>query len=45
MFIDKLEVHNNTMVKNHNILDTHTHTHYIYYCQVKCINVQIYAKK
>ena len=39
MFIDRLEVNNNTMVKNKTYL---THTHYIYTVMLKCINVQIY---
>ena len=46
MFIDRFEVHNNTLVKKYNILGTHTHTHthYIYTAMLKCINVQIYIK-
>ena len=43
MFIDRLEVHNNTMVKNTTYL-AHTHTTY-YTVMLKCINVQIYIKK
>ena len=42
MFIDRLQVHNNTMVKKYNILGTHTH--YIYTVMLKCNNVQIYIK-
>ena len=40
MFIDRLEVHNNRIVKH----TTHlAHTHYIYTVMLKkCINVQIY---
>ena len=38
MFIDRLEVHNNTMVKNITFL---AHTHYLYTAMLKCINVQI----
>ena len=42
MFIDRLEVHNNTMVKNTTYL---AHTHYIMYTvMLKYINVQIYKK-
>ena len=39
MFINRLEVHNNTMVKNTTYL---AHTHYIIYCHVKmyqCTNL------
>ena len=43
-FIDRLEVNNNTIVKNTTYL---AHTHYIYMHTVmlRCINVQIYIKK
>ena len=41
MFIDSLEVHNNTMVKHTIHL---AHTHYIYTVMLKCNNVQIYIK-
>ena len=41
MFIDGLEVNNNTMVKH----TTHlAYTHYIYTVMLKCNNVQIYIK-
>ena len=42
MFIDRLEVHNITVVKNTTYL---AHKHYIYTVLLKCINVQIYIKQ
>ena len=42
MFINRLEVHNNTIVKNTTYL---AHTHCTYTVMLKCINVQIYIKK
>ena len=41
MFIDRLEVHNNTIIKKTTYL---AHTHYIYTVMLKCINVQIFKK-
>ena len=41
MFIDRLEVHNNTMIK-YTAHNTHTHTPHTY-SRIKCIN--IYLKK
>ena len=42
MFINRLEVHVNGMVKHTTYL---AHTHYIYTVMLKYIKVQIYVKK
>ena len=41
MCVNRLEVHNNTMVKYTTYL---AHTQYIYTVMLKCINVQMYKK-